>query len=209
MIGWISYDDGCYYCDGYTFTLFDLNCSSFPVELISFGGEVSEKEVILRWQTATEQNNYGFEIERSVAQISNLRHEWEKIGFVEGNGNSNSPKDYTFVDSQTFELCQNLEGFDGKIQYRLKQIDTDGTFEYSEIVEVEIELQLPTKFELFQNYPNPFNPSTTIKFGLPKDSQVSLEIFNILGEKVATLIDKEMPAGYHNFQFSTSFIKNS
>jgi len=117
---------------------------------------------------------------------------------VEGHGNSNSPKDYSFIDNPASD--GKYPARSGQVFYRLKQIDNDGKFEYSK--EVEVNLSTPKEFSLSQNYPNPFNPSTTIKFGLPKTSNVKLELFNILGEKIATLIDKEMEAGYHNYQFS-------
>ncbi|MBX2975240.1 MAG: T9SS type A sorting domain-containing protein [Ignavibacteriaceae bacterium] len=163
--------------------------SPLPVDLTSFTASVNKNKVVLNWQTATEQNNHGFEIER----ISNNEN-WEKIAFVNGNGNSNSPKTYSFTDeSLSF----------GKYSYRLKQIDNDGSFTYSESVEIEIE-NIPTEYTLYQNYPNPFNPSTTIKFGLPKDSKVILEVYNIIGEKVTTLINQEMSAGYHNVNFTGS-----
>ncbi|HRI46849.1 MAG TPA: T9SS type A sorting domain-containing protein, partial [Ignavibacteriaceae bacterium] len=158
-----------------------------PVELTSFTASVNKNKVVLNWQTATEQNNHGFEIER----ISN-NDNWEKIAFVQGNGNSNSPKEYSFTDESLSS---------GKYSYRLKQIDTDGKYTYSEVVNVEIE-NIPTEYTLFQNYPNPFNPSTTIKFGLPEDSKVVLEVYNIIGEKVKTLINQEMSAGYHNVNFT-------
>jgi hypothetical protein len=104
---------------------------------------------------------------------------WEKIGFVQGNGNSNSPKNYAFTD-------KNPAG-GSKFIYRLKQIDNDGKFEYSDQVEVEL---LPDKFELYQNYPNPFNPVTNIKFSLPADSKLELDIYNIIGEHLVTLVNK-------------------
>lgn len=107
-------------------------------------------------------DNYGFE----VKHIKNLRglNSWETIGFVEGNGNSNSPKEYLFTDNM---LYLNL---DLNVSYRLKQIDNDGQCSYSEVVEVELN-NIPTEFALYQNYPNPFNPSTTISYGLPSDQR--------------------------------------
>ncbi|NOX66404.1 MAG: T9SS type A sorting domain-containing protein, partial [Chlorobi bacterium] len=120
-------------------------------------------------------------------------HDWETIGFVEGHGNSNSPNSYNFVD-------EDLTG-GNHFAYRLKQIDMDGAYEYSDLVELNI---VPKKYELSQNYPNPFNPSTTIKFSLPKNSKVRLDIYNMLGESVTTLIDKEMDAGFQSVQFNAS-----
>ncbi|MBX2977280.1 MAG: T9SS type A sorting domain-containing protein, partial [Ignavibacteriaceae bacterium] len=169
-----------------------------PVELTSFAASVNKNKVVLNWQTATEVDNYGFEIERTPHippfDKGGTEGGWEKVGFVEGYGNSNSTKEYSFVD-------ESVSG--GKYSYRLKQIDNDGKYSYSSEVEVEIE-NIPTEYTLYQNYPNPFNPSTTIKFGLPKDSKVVLEVFNIIGEKVTTLINQEMSAGYHNIIFSAN-----
>ncbi|MBX2977284.1 MAG: T9SS type A sorting domain-containing protein [Ignavibacteriaceae bacterium] len=176
--------------DGFSYWTLAESNDPLPVELTSFNAIVEKNNITLTWQTATEQNNYGFEVERSA--VCSQNEEWKTIGFIEGNGNSNSPNNYSFTDNSPLS---------GLVKYRLKQIDNDGSFTYSESVEVEIE-NIPTEYTLYQNYPNPFNPSTTIKFGLPKDSHVILEIFNILGEKVATLINQEMQAGFHNFQFS-------
>ena len=116
----------------------------------------------------------------------------EVIGFVEGHGNSNSIKNYLFVDENVAL---------GKYSYRLKQIDTDGTFSYSEEVEVEV-TNIPAEFVLYQNYPNPFNPNTTIKFGIPADSKVTLEVYNVIGEIVATLLNEVMQTGYHQIELN-------
>ncbi|MBI5808184.1 MAG: T9SS type A sorting domain-containing protein [Ignavibacteriales bacterium] len=194
-----------------------INNEPLPVEITSIAASVSNNKVLLNWQTATEVNNYGFEIERSVAQISNLFNNWEKIGFVNGHGNSNSPKDYSFVDANPPS---------GKVQYRLKQIDTDGSFEYSQVVQVETEL--PKQFSLEQNYPNPFNPTTTIKYSIPSvmvslpdevrlsnhnnadvipslsrdEVHVTLKIYDLLGREVATLVNENQKPGTYNYQFS-------
>jgi len=126
-----------------------------PVEIELFSANMVGNTIKLTWQTATEVNNYGFEIERS--QTSSMKSEkWTKIGFVEGHGNSNSPKDYSFLDDK------NLVGLDGELQYRLKQIDFDGNYEYSDVVEVKLNENIKA-YKLEQNYPNPFNPTTTIK----------------------------------------------
>jgi hypothetical protein len=101
--------------------------------------------------------------------------DWEKIGVVEGNGNSNSPKDYSFKDNNSVY---------GKYSYRLKQIDTDGQFEYSKVIEVDAG-NIPDGFVLEQNYPNPFNPSTTIKFASAETQIAKLVIYDVLGNEVA------------------------
>jgi len=142
----------------------------------------------LKWETAAEVNNYGFEIERCID-----KEKWEKIGFVEGHGNSNSPKQYSFVDA-------NYQG-EHQFQYRLKQIDTDGTFEYSEILEVEIDA---VEFVLYQNYPNPFNPKTKIGFSTLEKGEVKLSIHNILGVELKVLVNAEKEAGYHSVEFDAS-----
>ncbi len=161
---------------------------ALPVELTTFTAAVNSSGVKLNWETATEVNNYGFAIERKSENT-----EWKKVAFVNGHGNSNSPKTYSYVDSKVLS---------GVYQYRLKQIDFDGKFEYSAVV--EINLSVPQKFELNQNYPNPFNPSTNIKFSLPKASNVTLKVFNAIGEEVATLINKKLPAGNHVVNFNGS-----
>jgi len=157
-----------------------------PVELTSFSVNASGKTVELEWVTATEINNRGFEIERSKES-----GEWEKIGFVEGHGNSNSPKSYSYTDANPVA---------GKTKYRLKQIDFDGRYEYSE--EIEVEIEILSKYELSQNYPNPFNPSTTIKFSLAESGMVQLEVYNTLGERVTQLINREMEKGNHTVEFN-------
>jgi hypothetical protein len=113
------------------------------------------------------------------------------IGFIEGHGNSNSPKQYSFTD-------KNLIG-ESRFSYRLKQIDNDGTFEYSDEVEIML---IPTIFELVQNYPNPFNPTTKIKYRLPASSEVTLKIYNVLGNEVITLLNDEKEAGTYEFIFN-------
>ena len=159
-----------------------------PVELTSFSATTIRNDVKLSWKTVTEVNNYGFEIERSV-----LNSEWYKIGFVNGNGNSNSPKDYSFVDTKVNA---------GKYSYRLKQIDNDGKFEYSKTIEIDVNNE--NKFELSRNYPNPFNPVTTIQFRLPQTGLVKLTLFNILGQEVRTLVNEFMEAGMHSVNFNAS-----
>jgi hypothetical protein len=169
-----------------------------PVQLTSFTAGLYENKIKLNWSTATEVNNYGFDIERCVAQISNLCYNWEKIGFVQGHGNSNSPKDYSFVDAYPPA---------GKVLYKLKQIDFDGAFEYSKVVEVNVET--PKEFRLAQNYPNPFNPSTVISYQLPMDGNVTLKVYDMLGKEVTTLVNEFQRAGSYNYQFSINNLQLS
>ena len=159
-----------------------------PVELFSFSASLINNSVKLSWITKTEVNNYGFEVERQA-----MNDIWSKIGFVEGNGNSNSINFYSFIDENVKE---------GIISYRLKQIDTDGNFEYSKVIEVD--LSSPGKFELRQNYPNPFNPTTTISFSLPQSGNVTLKIYNAIGEQVAELANGIKEAGIHTINFDAS-----
>jgi lysophospholipase L1-like esterase len=164
-----------------------------PVELTSFTGFGTNSGVTLNWKTATEVNNFGFEIERKLIENKSVQNssDWETIGFVEGYGNSNSPKSYSFLDKR-------LVG-SNCFYYRLKQIDNDGQYEYSQIIEVEL---TPNEFELKQNYPNPFNPATTIEYYIPEKEFVNLSIFNSLGEKVRTLVNKEQAQGNYKIEFN-------
>jgi hypothetical protein len=180
--------------------------TSMPVELTSFTADVKKNKVLLNWETETEVNNFGFEVQRSV-----MENDWEVIGFVEGHGNSYSPKQYEFTDD--LSALANPSLIDS-LNYRLKQIDLDGKYEYYELVEAVNLISItgiydegmPVKFELMQNYPNPFNPSTKIKFGLPESGAALLEVYNTIGEKIATLIDGELPAGHHEAEWNASGI---
>ena len=157
------------------------NNGGLPVELSSFTAESIDGQVLLKWITQTETNNFGFEIEKKVNE-----NKWTKIEFVKGNGNSTSPKVYRFIDEKPFG--------GSKFKYRLKQIDTDGKYEYSDELEIQI---VPNVFALYQNYPNPFNPTTTIRYQLPKESKVIIKIYDILGAEVITLLnDKKKPGVY-------------
>ncbi|HEX7358558.1 MAG TPA: T9SS type A sorting domain-containing protein, partial [Ignavibacteriaceae bacterium] len=169
-----------------------LPAGSLPVELTSFSANVNNSNVNLNWSTATETNNSGFQIERSIVGGS-----YQVIGFVAGYGTTTETKNYSFVD-------QNVPA--GNYTYRLKQVDFNGTFEYSNTIEVEV-IGLK-EFTLAQNYPNPFNPSTTINFSLAVDSKVSLKIFNVLGQEVATLINSQMSAGSQKVSFNASTLNS-
>lgn len=158
-----------------------------PVELSSFTAINKSEQIILEWVTKTETNNYGFEIERKLSD------QWQKIGFVEGNGNSNSTKEYSFTDNKLIGGT--------KFQYRLKQIDNDGRYEYSAVVEVE---NIPTEYALYQNYPNPFNPTTKIRYQLPKESKVVIKVYNILGSEVLEFLNENKEPGIYEVEFNAS-----
>ncbi len=149
----------------------------------------------LNWITASEQNNAGFEVQRAVFGSEYLV--FSKMAFVSGNGNTNSPTTYNFTD-------MNLNS--GKYNYRLKQIDNNGNFEYH-ILSGVAEVGIPTKFDLSQNYPNPFNPTTKINFDLPADSKVTLVIYDVTGREVTKLLNNELrTAGYYTMDFNGSSI---
>lgn len=162
--------------------------SIIPVELTSFAASVNETSVNLNWTTATELNNSGFEIERKSTSSS-----WTKIGFVAGHGTTSEAKNYSYSDNNLVT---------GNYSYRLKQVDFNGTFEYSDAVEVLI--STPNNFELSQNYPNPFNPTTAIKFNLPEAGNVKLAVYNLLGQEVKTLVNGFRTAGAYTVNFDAS-----
>lgn len=157
-----------------------------PVELTSFTASITEKHISLSWTTATETNNRGFEILRAIKE-----DQWENIGFVPGHGTTTEMQKYSFNDDDVTS---------GKYEYKLKQIDFDGTFEYSQVVEIYI--PIVNKFSLEQNYPNPFNPSTTIKFAIPERNFVTIKVYDVLGNEVATLVNEEKPTGEYEVEFS-------
>jgi hypothetical protein len=159
-----------------------------PVQLVAFTATANRLAAELRWSTATETNNYGFEIERRRVEssTSNLNPEpWRRVGFVPGAGTSTSPQEYSFVDAGLSP---------GRYAYRIKQVDNDGAFTYFSGSEVEIGAA-PKEFTLHPNYPNPFNPSTSIEFTIPEDGFVSLKVYNLLGQEVAVLFEGEAVGG--------------
>ncbi len=166
---------------------------TLPVELISFTATTGEKAVTLRWNTASEVNNFGFDVEK-CCKFSTGGEQWQKIGFVEGHGSTNAPQAYSFVDNNTAGDA-----------YRLKQIDRDGKFEYSNVVKVSAAAYRPTEFTLSQNFPNPFNPTTMISFTVPVSGRATLKIFNAIGQEVATVFNGEALGGINNqVQFNAS-----
>jgi len=162
---------------------------TLPVELVSFTGNQSGNTIDLKWNTATELNNLGFDVERS-SDILN----WNTITFVPGNGNSNSTKEYSYLDNS---ITAN-----GNYYYRLKQKDISGGYKYSDMI--ELAYTSPESFNLEQNYPNPFNPSTKIKYSLPFESSIKVTIYNSLGELVKTLLNNVESAGSHEITFNAS-----
>ncbi len=159
-----------------------------PVELTSFSASYVDNDVRLNWNTSTETNNRGFSIQRKTPAS-----DWSTIGFVSGKGTTTKRSFYSFADNSVSE---------NTYLYRLKQMDFDGSFNYSNIIEVNV--KPIDEYSLNQNYPNPFNPSTTIQFNIPERGLVNLSVYNILGEKVATLVNDYMESGSHKTQFNAS-----
>lgn len=161
---------------------------ALPVELVSFTATQYGNDVDLNWTTSGENNNYGFSVERSSGSA------WNEIGFVAGNGTVNTPSHYEFTD-------RNLSS--GRYQYRLKQLDFNGNFEYFELPDA-MTIGVPDKFFVDQNYPNPFNPLTTITYGIPEAGNVTLKVFDMSGREVKTLVSGFNNAGYYTAKFDAS-----
>jgi len=161
---------------------------SIPVELVAFNVNVDENNVTLKWSTATETNNQGFAVERKSSD-----KQFEQIVFIKGKGTTTERASYSFMDAKL-----NV----GNYTYRLKQIDFDGTSNYSN--EVNVEISAPKVYALEQNYPNPFNPATKIKYAIPVDGFVNLTIYNTLGERVKTLVSQIVKAGNYEIDFNAS-----
>ncbi|MFZ4589755.1 MAG: T9SS type A sorting domain-containing protein [Ignavibacteria bacterium] len=170
--------------------------SPLPVRLASFSSNVSDRNVKLNWATSKETNNSGFEVERAEVRSQNL--EFRKIGYVSGKGTVNTTSNYSYTDTKLNT---------GKYQFRLKQIDYNGNFEYFEL-NGNVEVGLPGKFNLSQNYPNPFNPVTKIDFDLPLDSKVNMVMYDISGREIKTLVNEGRPAGYHTIMFDASSLSS-
>lgn len=161
--------------------------STIPVELVSFTASLNETSVSLNWSTATELNNRGFSVQRKVGT------QWQDLGFVEGKGTTTEINSYSYIDN-----ISSVES-NGKIYYRLKQMDYDGSFSLSGEVLVQL---TPVEYELSQNFPNPFNPVTRISFQLPYESHITLRIYDMVGSEVATLINETKVAGNYNLDFN-------
>lgn len=177
-------------------TTVNLN-NVLPVELVSFTAVAKNSFVELQWKTATEINNYGFEVERAIMKDELGRMNWSNVGFIEGAGTTNSQKDYLFID-------RNVSS--GKYVYRLKQIDRDGSFEYSP--EVEATVMFPQQFSVKQNYPNPFNPSTTIEYQISSEYSVQLQVVDVLGREVSTLVNERQSAGTYRVNVDASLLSS-
>jgi len=166
-----------------------------PVEFSAFSVSnqpgTMANAVLLKWETATETNNLGFEIERAYESAP---EQYETIGFLDGAGTTSEPQTYSYTDNDANAA--------GLYYYRLKQIDTDGTYAYSDTREFTVEM--PTEYSLKQNYPNPFNPSTEIVFQLIKETHVTITVYDILGREVTTLVDTELQAGTHRLNFDAT-----
>jgi hypothetical protein len=187
-------------CKGRGIAVLTVTNTVVPVELVSFAAKINGNSVTLNWSTSTETNNSGFSIERKQVfgqQSSVGNEEWIELVFVEGKGTTTEINAYSYSDN-------NLTS--GKYLYRLKQIDFDGTFTYSN--DVEVIINFPEKFELSQNYPNPFNPSTSIKYQIAVSSPVSIKIYDVLGNEVATLLNGVKPAGNYEVTFDASSLSS-
>jgi hypothetical protein len=169
--------------------------SVLPVELVSFSAMTERVSVRLKWTTATEVNNHGFEIEKAVAPQSGNVHglQWTKLGSVEGHGTSNAPQEYTFIDPYVY----------GNVYYRLKQIDRDGNFSYSTEMNVTAEA-LPNRVTLQQNYPNPFNPNTTIEYSVPVSGHVRISVYTLLGQELDVLVNETKEPGLYAVPFDAA-----
>ena len=176
------------------FIIYGSNEGIIPVELTAFKSKTDGRNVNLFWETVTEKNCNGFEVQRLKSGENN----WISTGFVKAAGLSVSPRQYTFP-------VKNLQ--EGKYKFRLKVIDYNGTFEYSKVIEAEI--SSPENFKVGQNYPNPFIPSTKINYQIPVDSKVIFELFSITGQRVAEIVNEEVKAGYHTIDLQPSIFRGS
>ncbi len=161
--------------------------SYVPVELNSFKAEVINQNVVLTWSTVAEINNKGFEIQKS--KVQDLMNDWEEIRFIQGNGTTTEKHTYTFYDESVVP---------GIYKYRLKQIDFDGSFKYSE--EIVVDVTPPAKFNLEQNFPNPFNPETNISFTIAQESNVSIKLYDIIGREIKVLVNENKKPGYYTIK---------
>lgn len=177
------------------FTIGTYGIAPLPVELTSFTGSLSGNQITLNWTTATETNNYGWEVEYQKLEGRSEKVEWEMVGFVAGKGTTTEPQNYEFSSPDTRSLSPAV--------YRLKQIDLDGTTSYSKTLTLSSE---PVTFGLFQNYPNPFNPSTTLSYFIPEKGFVKLILFDVLGREITTLVNQEKEPGLNSVTLDASLL---
>ncbi len=181
------------------FSVFALTDGSnpLPVELCAFTAAVNNRQADLTWETCSEVNNKGFEVERrSFNNVNKSYNNWEKITFINGNGSTNEHHVYGYSD---------LKLSTGKYQYRLKQVDFNGNFEYHNLnTPGDVVIGTPKAADLFQNYPNPSNPTSKVDFQIPFSAKVSLKVYDIAGKEVASLIDKDLEGGFYTAEFNGS-----
>ena len=175
-------------------TFYSIEQGPLPVELTCFYSEINKRNVILRWRTAWEINNSGFEVQRRTVQNEGQNSDWVKIAFVRGYGTTNSEKDYILEDKNLIT---------GKYKYRLIQIDYNNAATIYDLSST-INIGIPKKSELSQNYPNPFNPITKIDYNITYNSKVTLKVFDITGREISTLVNETQEAGYYTVQFNAS-----
>ena len=188
QIGSLDYSDNTLWlCTNYKFFLYKYEDITVPVELNSFTSSTNDNNVTLFWSTATEKNNYGFEIERK-----SLNNDYKRIGFIKGKGTTTEINNYSYTDKTLTP---------GLYMYRLKQIDQNGEYKYYNLPG-EINIGHPAEYSLSQNYPNPFNPKTTIRYSIKDAGFVKIEIYDILGRKVTTIVNEERPAGNYEVNFN-------
>jgi hypothetical protein len=196
---YIYIDDYAVQSGGSTRTWYDgvsyaeIGNSVVPVELTSFTARLNGTKVELNWETKTESNNQGFEIEKNslVSPFIETEGGWKVIGFVKGKGTTAETSKYSFFDKN---INQNL------MRYRIKQIDYNGSYSYSKVIEVKCSIN--NNYTLYQNFPNPFNPVTTISFTLPAQGFVQLKIYNSLGQEISNLVDKQMNSGSYRINWN-------
>ena len=173
------------------FTIGSYINNPLPVNLTAFNAALSNGKMKISWQTAVETGNNGFDVER-LSDKSN----WVTLAFIQGQGNSNSVKSYSYLDNSISKP--------GKYYYRLKQINNNGGFQYSNLAEADF--VLPVIFSLHQNYPNPFNPNSIISYSLPTATNVKITVFNEIGEKIQVLENGFKTAGNYSVSFNGSNI---
>lgn len=159
-----------------------------PVEITTFAATQQNDLVSLTWETATETNNKGFEVERNIGSG------WSKIGYLAGKGTTTEVNKYSYTDD-----LSDMQS--GQISYRLRQIDLDGSANYSKVVNVDF-TPSPKEFSLGQNYPNPFNPTTTINFTVPKQEKVKVVVYDAMGRIVSEILNDVVPAGKHQISWN-------